>query len=259
MIPKIIHYIWLGTAEYPPLVKECIASWKKHLPDYELRLWNEKDITQIEVPWLTECLQAGNWAFAADFIRLWAIREYGGIYLDIDCMLCRSLDDLLDKRMFIGRENSIHFNGRRAEHYLTSCCFGAEAHHPFIEKCYEYYRNRHFVISQDTSLPMSLQYDMRIINHIQSELAKTIQYNASALAAERQSLLQGVEVYPKEYFDVGNASNGGYCSHLAIGSWRDTVCGQEPITWRYKIRWRIEAMLIKCAERMGYVMIKKMG
>lgn len=258
MIPKIIHYIWLGSDNYPPIVEQCIASWKHFLLDYEFRCWSEKDIAQIDSIWLSECLSAKKWAFAADFIRLWAIREYGGIYLDTDCLVCRSFDDLLTAKMFIGRENSVHIDGHRTENYLTSCCFGAEAHHPFIEQCYAYYVNRHFVTSSDKSLPISLQFDLRIINYVQSELAKSIGYDALLSAPVRQTLSFGIEVYPKHYFDVGTASNGGYCSHLALGSWRDNVREQEQITWQYKIRWRVEALLRRIVERCGFLMIKKM-
>ena len=258
MIPKIIHYIWLGSSEYPAIVQQCIASWKRYLPDYELRLWTDDTLREMKSAWLDECVASGKWAFAADFIRLWAIREYGGIYLDTDCLVCRSFDDLLSNKMFIGRENSVHIDGRRTENYLTSCCFGAEAHHPFIEQCYAYYAGKHFVTSTDKSMPISLQYDLRIINYVQSELAKSIGYNALLSADGRQSLSFGVEVYPKEYFDIGNASNGGYCSHLALGSWRENVCEPEKTTWQYKIRWRVEALLRRMVERCGYLMVKKM-
>lgn len=257
MIPKIIHYIWLGGNEFPALVRQCITSWTQILQDYELRLWTDKDIAHIDSVWLKECIAAKKWAFASDYIRLWVIKEYGGIYLDTDCMVYRSFDDLLYNKMFIGRESSFHINGHRTEHYLTSCCFGAEAHHPFIEKCFTYYQNRHFVISEDESLPISLRYDMRTINQIQCELAKDTQYNALSSASGRQSLLMGVEIYPKEYFDIGNTANGGYCCHIALGSWRDNLYTREEITWKYKIRWRLEAFLRLCAERLGYILIKK--
>lgn len=37
MIPKIIHYCWFGRGPLPELAQKCIASWKKYLPDYEIK------------------------------------------------------------------------------------------------------------------------------------------------------------------------------------------------------------------------------
>lgn len=41
MIPKIIHFCWFGCNPLPPLALECIASWKKFFPDYEIWMWVE--------------------------------------------------------------------------------------------------------------------------------------------------------------------------------------------------------------------------
>ena len=42
-IPKKIHYIWLGHGEKSEKIKNCIASWKKYLPEYEIKEWNESN------------------------------------------------------------------------------------------------------------------------------------------------------------------------------------------------------------------------
>ena len=41
MIPKTIHYCWFGRTPLPDKAKICIESWKKFMPDYEIKEWNE--------------------------------------------------------------------------------------------------------------------------------------------------------------------------------------------------------------------------
>lgn len=77
MIPKIIHYVWLGGDKKPQLVKKCIASWKKTMPDFQLLCWNEEN-SPVDVPFVKEAISAGKYAFAADYIRLYALYNMGG-------------------------------------------------------------------------------------------------------------------------------------------------------------------------------------
>ena len=125
MIPKIIHYTWFSNDPFPEMVQQCIQSWHHFMPDYEFVLWDAKRIEQINSKWLKQSTEKKKWAFAADFVRLYAVYTEGGIYLDTDCMVYKSFDPLLANTSFIGKENSIHVEGRRTEMYLTSHCFGA--------------------------------------------------------------------------------------------------------------------------------------
>lgn len=82
MIPKKIHYCWFSDEPYPDLVSQCIESWKKHLADYVFVKWDMNSIKDIDSVWLKECIKVRKWAFAADYVRLWAVYHEGGIYLD---------------------------------------------------------------------------------------------------------------------------------------------------------------------------------
>ena len=82
MIPKIIHLCWLSGDEYPPMIKKCIESWKRYLPDYEIMLWDTKRFDVNSVLWTKQAFECKKYAFAADYIRLYALYHYGGIYLD---------------------------------------------------------------------------------------------------------------------------------------------------------------------------------
>lgn len=84
MIPKKIHFCWLSGDEFPPLIQYCIDTWEKVLPDYEIILWDTKRFDINSIAWVKEAFEAKKYAFAADYIRLYAVYTEGGIYLDSD-------------------------------------------------------------------------------------------------------------------------------------------------------------------------------
>ena len=85
MIPKIIHYCWFGRGEMPKLVRQCIESWYRHMPDWYYRLWNEDNFDIVSAPvYVQEAYQAKRYAFVSDYVRLWELEQYGGLYLDTD-------------------------------------------------------------------------------------------------------------------------------------------------------------------------------
>ena len=106
MIPKIIHYCWLSNDPFPDNIQRCIDSWKKVLPDYELMLWNFDRFPRGKSKWVDQAFDSHKYAFAADYIRLYALYNYGGIYLDSDVEVLKSFDELLYLPYFIGQENT---------------------------------------------------------------------------------------------------------------------------------------------------------
>lgn len=93
MIPKIIHYCWFGGKEKPKSVQRCINSWKLHLPDYEIREWNEDNFDINAYPFAKAAYEKKKFGFTADVARFLALKEYGGIYLDTDVEFIRSMSD----------------------------------------------------------------------------------------------------------------------------------------------------------------------
>jgi len=255
MIPKTIHFIWFSDEAFPPKVEECMASWRTLLPDYEVRRWGMADAAGIESEFLHEALAAGKWAFAADFLRLYAIYNYGGFYLDSDARVLRSFDTLAAGGAFIGRETSVHSDGGRTECYLGAHCFGAEAGNAFIGRCLSYYDGRRFVTSDDATLPMTLKYDVKLLPFIMSEIAKESGYDSSALA-DRMQDCGAVRIYPSRYFDPQPTSAESYCLHMALGSWRETVRYEPCYNLRYKIEWRVVALMARILKKMGYMTVK---
>ncbi len=101
-IPKIIHYVWVGGKPLTPLAEKCIASWKRYLPDYEIKQWDETN-SPMNHPYVAAMYEAKKWAFVSDYIRFVALESEGGIYLDTDQEILRSLDGLLGHEGFVGR------------------------------------------------------------------------------------------------------------------------------------------------------------
>lgn len=149
MIPKKIHYCWFGGNELPEKVKNCIDSWRRCCPDYEIIQWDESnyDITKNE--YMHQAYLHKKWAFVSDFARLDIIFREGGIYLDTDVEAVRSFDHLLNAEAFFGFD-------KIAETYWlsTGLGFGAEKGTEILQMLLNQYEGRSFV-GDDGNLDMT--------------------------------------------------------------------------------------------------------
>jgi len=136
MIPKIIHLCWLSGDPYPAKIAKCIASWKKFLPDYEVMLWDTKRFDLSTSPWVSQAFEHKKYAFAADYIRFYALYHYGGIYLDSDVEVLKNFDEFLDLPYFVGAEKA---------QTPEAAVIGAEKGCDWIKQCLDYYTDRTFV------------------------------------------------------------------------------------------------------------------
>ena len=142
MIPKIIHLCWLSGDPYPPKIARCLDTWKKYLPDYDIVLWDTNRFDLNSSVWVKQAFEKKKYAFAADYIRFYALYYYGGIYLDSDVEVLKSFNDLLDLPYFIGAEKA---------QTPEAAVMGAEQGCDWIKQCLEYYRNRSF-LKEDGSM-----------------------------------------------------------------------------------------------------------
>lgn len=104
MIPKIIHYCWFGRNPLPKSAQKCIASWKKYLPDYVVKEWNEDNFDVNAIPYTYDAYEAKKYAFVSDYARFWILYNYGGVYFDTDVEVIRPIDALIEKGAFMGWE-----------------------------------------------------------------------------------------------------------------------------------------------------------
>ena len=136
MIPKIIHYCWFGRGPKPALAIKCINSWKKYCPDYELKEWNEDNFDIQLYPYVEEAYKARKFAFVTDVVRLYALYNYGGIYMDTDVEVIKPLDVLLSYDAVSGFESDTQISTG-----LMACRKG----HPLFKEFLDEYAGLHFV------------------------------------------------------------------------------------------------------------------
>lgn len=133
MIPKIIHYCWFGPKKYSRTVKKCMETWHRLMPDYEFMLWNESN-SPMDHPFVRSAYAAMKYAFVADYVRFWALYNYGGIYLDTDMYVVKRFDELLKNECFAGYEHP-------DELYVSCGIWGAIPHHTLFKTILGKYEN----------------------------------------------------------------------------------------------------------------------
>lgn len=148
MIPKKIHFCWLSGDEYPPLIKYCMDTWHQVLPEYEIILWNAQRFDINSIPWVKEAFEAQKYAFAADYIRLYAIYTEGGIYLDSDVEMLKSFNPLLHYKSFIGFE--------AATEKVEAAIFGAEAGCEWCKRAMDFYQDKHFSVDEKGGVKLEI-------------------------------------------------------------------------------------------------------
>lgn len=106
MIPKIIHYCWFGGKPLPRSAKKCIASWRKFLPDYDIKEWNESNFDVNCTRYTAEAYKARKFAYVSDYARFWVLYRFGGLYFDVDVEIIKPIDDIVARGPFMGCEEA---------------------------------------------------------------------------------------------------------------------------------------------------------
>ncbi|MDR1760462.1 MAG: glycosyl transferase [Fibrobacter sp.] len=232
-IPKIIHYCWLSGNEMPENIVECIDSWKEKMPEYELVLWNKNKFDITSVPFVEEACKAKKWAFAADYIRMYAIYTEGGIYLDTDVYVKKSFNDFLDNGFFTAVEyhekqakNGIHLlnedgslKDKNNDEILTNgiqlqaAVMGGVKGHPFLKSCMDWYHNKHFILEDGSYFDKMISPD--IFAHVAAEYG--FRYKN-----ELQKLKNNMVIYPNNIFagSLAQETEESYAVHRCEASWR---------------------------------------
>ena len=149
MIPKIIHYVWMGNNPLTPLAEQCLASWREHMPDWKIMRWDETNFDIAAAPlYVRQAYEARKFAFVSDYVRLWALEQYGGLYMDVDFMVYRPFDELMDKYVaFAGYEGS-------KRQPVMQGVLASEPHGAWVKDMLATYESREF-IKADGSLDLT--------------------------------------------------------------------------------------------------------
>lgn len=218
MIPQKIHYCWFGKGEMPELVMKCIESWHRFMPDYEYKMWNEENFDVDMVPYTKEAYESRKYAFVSDYVRLWALEQEGGLYLDTDVEVFKSFDDLLGYKAFAGFEGSKHLP-------VGTCVMASEAHGEWVTEQLAAYRDRHF-INADGSFDITTNVQFITANMRGSGFVQD----------GKEQEYKDLHVFPVEYFSPRHTTGeyiktgNTYCDHLGMGTWDDKEGG-----WKTKI------------------------
>lgn len=219
MIPKIIHYCWFGGNPLPKAAKDCINSWKKHCPDYQIIEWNESNFDVNSNLYTKQAYENKKWAFVTDVVRLYALCNYGGIYMDTDVEVIQPLDRFLTHHGFSGFEDPEN---------IPTGIMAAEKDHPLFRKLLSYYDDRPFIVDGQPDLTTNVT---TITNML---LPEGFQPNNT------YQVVAGLALYPYDYFcprDIHTlklvVTENTYTIHHFAGSWlpKEDVARQ-----KYKLR-----------------------
>lgn len=220
-IPKTIHLIWFGGNQYNLIVKKCIDSWYKYCPDYDIKLWNEESFDINLNIYAKEAYETKKWAFVSDYVRLYVLYNYGGVYIDSDVMVLKNFDCLLeDEHVVTGYSSSL---------WIPAGFMAAEKSNEWIKALLDYYTNRHFQLSRDS-------FDMKVNNAIITEISMkkfgfkigdmSIKYGNVKLYPRRFFHPYKKEVFEfneenikkfNKFFNINEKDT--YCIHYSMGSW----------------------------------------
>ena len=234
MIPKKIHYCWLSNDPFPRKIRKCMDTWRKMLPDYEFKLWYTHNFDINSVPFVKQAYEQHKWAFAADYIRMYALYHEGGVYLDSDVKVLKPLDSLLNHGFMSSLEyhpTQIEKDGSRAmidadghrikEGFVSgiqiqAAVMGAEKGNRFIADVLDWYQTHDF-INPDGSLLTNVVSPM-----IYAQVAEKYGF---MYKDQDQPLQDDVMIYRSEIF-AGNkheVTPASYAVHLCAHSWHPTA------------------------------------
>lgn len=209
MIPKIIHYVWFGSKKKKRLIRRCMRSWAKACPDYKIVLWDERNFDVNRYEFTREAYERKSWAFLSDFIRVYALKEYGGIYLDTDVEIIKSLDSLLVNKAFVGFEDN---------EKIGTAIIGSEAQNPIFDNLFKLYKTKHFINSNGAS---DLTPNVHLFTDELSQHGLKIDNSFQKL--------NDITIFPKDYFypknyitSKINLTDNTVCIHHYLGSWCTT-------------------------------------
>ena len=217
MIPKIIHYCWFGKHALPELEQRCLASWHQFMPKWEYKWWNEDTFDISSAPlYVRQAYEARKFAFVSDYVRLWALEKFGGLYMDVDFMVYRPFDELMSKySAFAGYEGS-------KRNPVMQGVIASEAHGAWVKDMLSTYETRPF-IKPDGSLDMypNTQY---FTDRLEAQGLVHDGKEKDLFTKEGTFMLH---VFPVNYFcpvlttgeDVRTSET--YCEHMGESSWAE--------------------------------------
>lgn len=244
MIPKIIHYCWFGGNPFPESAKKCIASWKKYLPDHQIKEWNEDNFDVNIIPYTQQAYEAKKYAFVSDYARFWILYKYGGLYFDTDVEIIKPIDDIIERGPFMG----IEVKAKEGEYpqVAPGLGLGVTPGHNLYKVLLDKYATLRF-LNEDGSLNQKtiVKYNTEVLQEQGLQPSNDLQEVA------------GVWIYPADYFNPLDSLTGKLkltdntrSIHWYMNSWSDSSAFRQ---WLSRMSHRMFGMSIhnikKCFNR----------
>ena len=193
MIPKVVHYCWFGRNPLPESAVKCIESWRKFMPDYEIKEWNEDNFDVNIIPYTAEAYSVGKYAFVSDYARFWVLYHYGGVYFDTDVEVIKPMDDIVEKGAFMGIEEICKVTPEDLVGYpmvAPGLGIGTPAGTDFYKQLLDFYEGVHY-LNEDGSIIQGtvVSYTTRLLVEAGLQKSPDLQHIAD------------LWIYPEDYFN----------------------------------------------------------
>lgn len=234
MIPKIIHYCWFGRGEMPELALKCIESWHMYMPDWEYKLWNEDNFDVNGTPYAKEAYDSRKFAFVSDYVRLYALYNEGGLYLDVDFEVFKPFDDLLSYSAFAGFEGSKRIP-------VMMGVVASQRQGQWVKEQLDSYADRHFIMENgacDLTANTTFITDNMIARGF--------------VADGKEKDYEDLHVFPVDYFCPRQTTGeyfrteNTYCDHKGLCSWTNK---KKPL-WMRIAGPKLSILLIKLKRKL---------
>lgn len=210
MIPKIIHYVWVGDEPKSDLVLKCIASWRYHLPDYEIMEWGNSSLDEIDNLYAQQAFENKKWAFVSDYVRLYALNKFGGFYFDTDLEITRDISRFRELEFVTGYEKY------HEKFSPVTALMGSIPNQKIISDLLSEYDNISFSSGKNLNLQTNTH---RISKYLSKKFNLKKPYDGKSLT----SLSPKEKIYPYNYFCTNLNDSINYSIHHFSGSWIDDI------------------------------------
>lgn len=230
-IPKVIHYCWFGGKPLPELGQRCIASWRRFLPGYEIKEWNERNFDVYQSKYSAEAYRLKQYAHVSDYARFWILYNYGGIYFDMDVEVIQPLDDILEKGTFMGfecQEGTDYDNPNG--NINPGLGMGVYKGHPFFAQVLEYYEHIHFIRWNGMNTGNVTHHTTRFLDYRHKEILDGGIVKVSGMLVYPEEYFCPINCYTNEKHITGNTRS----IHHYQASWVKKVTHLQNLFWRMK-------------------------
>lgn len=195
-IPAKLHYVWFGEQPMSDEMRETLEEWSRLMPGHEVIRWDETNLDVDSHSYMKRMHRAGKYAFASDYARLLILLEHGGIYLDTDVRMKKSIAPFANEQCFWSFE---------FDHFISTAVIGSRPGHPFIKLLLEEYDH----------------LDEPMINNVLVTRAFIREFPEFRLNNKDQVVGGDIRIFPKEYMVIPSFDKEqNFSVHLAYNQWR---------------------------------------